>query len=461
MRYRSTRGSDYFGFKEVLFAGLANDGGLFIPENWPKINQEEINRNVSYEDLTEIILSPFIGDEIEPIQLKAIIDKAYQDNFTEKNCVTFKELNKNEIIVELFNGPTLAFKDFAMQLLIPFFDYFLEKENKRINLIVATSGDTGSAAINAVKKSNNINIFCLYPKGRISEFQRRQMSTVNQKNIFLCEIDGTFDDCQKIVKDILKDIDYCVLNNISAVNSINFARIIIQSVYYFYTFINFSKRATNKVNFCVPTGNFGDIYAGYVSYKMGLPINKLIVATNENDILDRFMKSGVYETKMVIQTSSPSMDIQVASNFERLLFDILDQSNVETKLSMENFEEGKKISISKENLNRVRKVFSSNSSSMDIVHKIIKHVKEEFSYVIDPHTATGINASRIEKDRNKLNFILSTAHPVKFSEVVEKSVGENLNLISKYNHLFDASEKIYKIENNTIHVKEFIKEQIS
>ena len=268
MRYRSTRGSDYFGFREVLFAGLANDGGLFIPENWPNINHKDINRNVSYEDLTEIILSPFIGDEIESDQLKRIIKEAYSNNFTESGCVSFKELNANEIIVELFNGPTLAFKDFAMQLLIPLFDHFLEKEMKRINLIVATSGDTGSAAINAVKKSKNINIFCLYPKGRISEFQRRQMSTVNHENIFLCEVEGTFDDCQKIVKDILKDTDYSMHNNISAVNSINWSRIIIQSVYYFYTFINFTERASNKVNFSVPTGNFGDIYAGYVSYKM-------------------------------------------------------------------------------------------------------------------------------------------------------------------------------------------------
>ena len=250
-------------------------------------------------------------------------------------------------------------------------------------------------------------------------------------------------------------------NNISAVNSINWARIIIQSVYYFYTFINFTERASNKVNFSVPTGNFGDIYAGYVSYKMGLPINKLIVATNENDILNRFMKSGVYESKTVIKTSSPSMDIQVASNFERLLFDILNQSNTETKASMEHFEASRKISISEENLEKVREVFSSNSSSMDIVQNTIKSVKDNFSYVIDPHTATGLDASRFEKDMDRLNFVLATAHPVKFSEVVEKSIGEGLNLMSKYNYLFDAEEKMYKMENNTSRIKEFIREQLS
>ena len=275
------------------------------------------------------------------------------------------------------------------------------------------------------------------------------------------QVEGTFDDCQKIVKDILKDTDYSMHNNISAVNSINWARIIIQSVYYFYTFINFTERASNKVNFSVPTGNFGDIYAGYVSYKMGLPINKLIVATNENDILNRFMKSGVYESKTVIKTSSPSMDIQVASNFERLLFDILNQSYTETKASMEHFEASRKISISEENLEKVREVFSSNSSSMDIVQNTIKSVKDNFSYVIDPHTATGLDASRFEKDMDRLNFVLATAHPVKFSEVVEKSIGEDLNLMSKYNYLFDAEEKMYKMENNTSRIKEFIREQIS
>ncbi len=291
MKYTSTRGIKANSFKEVLFSGLADDGGLFVPEQWPLINVDQLDPNISYIDLTFTIINPFIENEIPEEDLKKIITKAYQNTFSYEDLVSFKELNANEIIVELFNGPTLAFKDFAMQLLIPIFDYFLLLEDKKINLIVATSGDTGSAAINAVKKSKNINIYCLFPKDRISNFQRRQMSTVTENNIILCEIDGTFDDCQKIVKTILNDQDFSTKFNISAVNSINWARIIIQSVYYFFSFLKLNGGKLDKINFSVPTGNFGDVYAGYVAYKMGLPINKLLVATNENDILHRFFNS--------------------------------------------------------------------------------------------------------------------------------------------------------------------------
>ena len=459
MRYRSTRGSDYFGFREVLFAGLANDGGLFIPENWPNINHKDINRNVSYEDLTEIILSPFIGDEIESDQLKRIIKEAYSNNFTESGCVSFKELNTNEIIVELFNGPTLAFKDFAMQLLIPLFDHFLEKEKKRINLIVATSGDTGSAAINAVKKSKNINIFCLYPKGRISEFQRRQMSTVNQENIFLCEVEGTFDDCQKIVKDILKDTDYSMHNNISAVNSINWARIIIQSVYYFYTFINFTERASNKVNFSVPTGNFGDIYAGYVSYKMGLPINKLIVATNENDILNRFMKSGVYESKTVIKTSSPSMDIQVASNFERMLFYLCEENSEKLSTLMNDLKNIGYFKLSNKQLENLKDHFSASSCNEDETLTIIKNIYNKFNYLIDPHTATGAKPLLNDKYKKEQCFCFETAHPSKFPEAILKAINQKPQFPKNFKTIENKNENFSILDNKIDQVKEFIIEK--
>ena len=305
MNYKSTRGSKKFNFKDILFSGLAEDGGLFVPINWPQVNLREIEQNITYSDLATNIIKPFVQDEISIKDLNNLVENAYSNQFSKGEIISFKNLTDNEVIVELFNGPTLAFKDFAMQLLVPLFDYYLDKEKNKLNLIVATSGDTGSAAIDAVRKSKNINIFCLFPKGRISEFQRRQMSTVTEKNIFLCEIDGTFDDCQRIVKEILKDYKFSVQNRISAVNSINWARIIIQSVYYFYTYIKFNNNIENKVNFSVPTGNFGDIYAGYVAYKMGLPVNRLIIATNENDILDRFMKSGIYKTCLLYTSPSP------------------------------------------------------------------------------------------------------------------------------------------------------------
>ena len=282
------------------------------------------------------------------------------------------------------------------------------------------------------------------------------MSTVTEKNIFLCEIDGTFDDCQRIVKEILKDYKFSVQNKISAVNSINWARIIIQSVYYFYTYIKCNNNIDNKVNFSVPTGNFGDIYAGYVAYKMGLPVNRLIIATNENDILDRFMKSGIYKTDTVVKTTSPSMDIQIASNFERLLYEVFDKSEKLTASEMLKFEVSKIIKINKDNSKDILSVFSSCKTTMDEIEKIIKDIYHSFGYVLDPHTATGLNASRNHSDSQHLNFILSTANPIKFSDTVEKYLGNKLDLLSNYSNLFSLDERIYKVDNNIQSLKDFI-----
>ena len=457
MNYKSTRGSKKFNFKDILFSGLAEDGGLFVPIDWPQVNLREIERNITYPELATNIIKPFVHDEISTKDLDNLVENAYSNQFSKGEIISFKNLNTNEVIVELFNGPTLAFKDFAMQLLVPIFDYFLDIEKKKLNLIVATSGDTGSAAIDAVRKSKNINIFCLFPKGRISEFQRRQMSTVTEKNIFLCEIDGTFDDCQKIVKEILKDYKFSVQNKISAVNSINWARIIIQSVYYFYTYIKFNNNNDNKVNFSVPTGNFGDIYAGYVAYKMGLPVNRLIIATNENDILDRFMKSGIYKTDTVVKTTSPSMDIQIASNFERLLYEVFDKSEKLTASEMLKFEVNKTLKINIDNSNDTLSVFSSCKTTMDEIEEIIKNIYHSFGYVLDPHTATGLNASRNHNDSQHLNFVLSTANPIKFSDTVEKCLGNKLDLLSNFSNLFTLDERIYKVDNNIQSIKNFIK----
>ena len=454
MKYISTRGDKADSFKDVLFAGLAKDGGLFIPESWPQIELSKINSNISYVDLTHKIISLYIGNEISDNDLEKIIIQAYKKSFSKEDLVSFKELNNNEVIVELFNGPTLAFKDFAMQLLIPIFDYFLSRENRKINLIVATSGDTGSAAINAVKNSKYISIFCLYPKGRISEFQRRQMSTVTQDNINLCEIDGTFDDCQKIVKSILRDEYFCNKFSISAVNSINWARIVIQSVYYFFTFLRFhSNDEINKINYIVPTGNFGDIYAGYVAYKMGLPINKLLIATNENDILDRFLHNGKYQIGEVFKTTSPSMDIQIASNFERLLFDLLDGSSERTKEKMLNLENKGTITVNDEQLKLAKTVFCSERSTVEHVNATISQVFNENKYLIDPHTAVGLYASRVYNDQSHKNYILSTAHPAKFSDTVEKAIGKDLNLLKRYNSLFLSDEKFLKFGCNVDEIK--------
>ena len=419
MKYLSTRGSKADSFKDVLMQGLANDGGLFVPDYWPKIDVNSIHSNIDYSDLTFKVISEFIGDDISESDLMNIIKSSYNENFSKKDPVTFKSLSNKEIIIELFNGPTFAFKDFAMQLLIPIFDHFLNIENKKMNLIVATSGDTGSAAINAVNKSKNLNIFCLYPKNRISEFQRRQMSTVKNNQVHLFEIDGTFDDCQNIVKTILSDLEFSKKNSISAVNSINWARVMIQAVYYFYSALRLDN-GKGSYNFSVPTGNFGDVYAGYISKKMGLNINKLIVATNENDILDRFLKSGEYATAKVLKTTSPSMDIQVASNFERFLFDLLDCSPELTNEKMNDLKNTGKISITEEQLKKAQALLLSNKATMQDVNETILDVYKNNSYLLDPHTAIGLFASRKQLDTNENNFILGTAHPVKFMKTVER-----------------------------------------
>ena len=450
MEYISTRGSKVGSFQSVLMKGLAQDGGLFIPNVWPQINTNELRSDLSYENLTAKIIQPFIGSEINDDDLRSIIKSAYKD-FSSPDPVTFKKLSRGETVVELFNGPTLAFKDFAMQLLIPIFDYFLDKENRQMNLIVATSGDTGSAAIQAVNKSKNLNIYCLYPKNRISEFQRRQMSTVKSNKINLCEINGTFDDCQNIVKEILADNEFSGKYNISAVNSINWARVMIQVVYYFFSALR-QDNCESKYNFSVPTGNFGDVYAGYIAKKMGLNINRLIVATNENDILDRFFKTGQYMSREVVKTSSPSMDIQVASNFERLLFDALNRSSSEINEKMNNFKINGNISVTSQSLEVCQSYFSSEKVDMKSVEKVIMDTYETDGYLVDPHTAIGIHASR-QSQQIENNFILGTAHPVKFLDTVEDSIQSKTNLLNGYEKLFEATEKFDSLNNNVDEVK--------
>ena len=447
MKYLSTRGTKVDSFKDVLMQGLANDGGLFVPDYWPKIDVNSIHSNIDYSDLTFKVISEFIGDDISDSDLMNIIKSSYNENFSKTDPVTFKSLSNKEIIIELFNGPTFAFKDFAMQLLIPIFDHFLNIENKKMNLIVATSGDTGSAAINAVNKSKNLNIFCLYPKNRISEFQRRQMSTVKNNQVHLFEIDGTFDDCQNIVKTILSDLEFSKKNSISAVNSINWARVMIQAVYYFYSALRHDD-GKGSYNFSVPTGNFGDVYAGYISKKMGLNINKLIVATNENDILDRFLKSGEYATAKVLKTTSPSMDIQVASNFERFLFDLLDCSPELTNEKMNDLKNTGKISITEEQLEKAQSLFLSKKATMQDVNETILDVYKNNSYLLDPHTAIGLFASRKQLDTNENNFILGTAHPVKFMKTVEEAISDKLDLQDDHKSLFNEVENITSLDND-------------
>jgi len=366
MKYISTRNSKkIFEFKDVFIKGLADDGGLFIPESLNKYNETEINsfRKLEYNELAKKIISTFIGDFMSENDLSKIIDKSYSI-FREKNVVKLVKVGDRSVL-ELFHGPTLAFKDIAMQLLGNFYEYYLNNENQKINIVVATSGDTGAAAIDAIKGKQNVNIFVLHPHNRVSSVQRKLMTTGKEQNVFNIAINGNFDDCQNLVKSMFADKNFSKEIKMSGVNSINWARIIAQSVYYFYSY--FLVDNNHPVNFSVPTGNFGDVYAGYLAKKMGLPINKLIVATNQNDILHRAITDGNYEVDKVVETISPSMDIQIASNFERLIHDLHDGDDTKTINAMNDIKEKGKYIINKDQLDKISLNFLSSKLDEDEV----------------------------------------------------------------------------------------------
>ena len=455
MKYISTRNnSKEFNFSEVFLKGLADDGGLFIPKKIPKLSNEELKKfsKLSYQDLAKEIIFLFCDDIIKKNELSKIIDKSYL-NFREKNVIKLSNIGKNKLL-ELFHGPTLAFKDIAMQFIGNLYDHQLKNIEKKINVVVATSGDTGSAAIDAIKGKDKMNIFVLHPNNKVSSIQRKLMTTVRDKNVFNIAIEGNFDDCQNLVKSMFADKKFSKLINMSGVNSINWARIIAQTVYYFYSYFQICK-LNEKINFSVPTGNFGDVYAGYISKKMGLPIDKLIVATNQNDILHRAISKGMYEANSVVETLSPSMDIQVASNFERLIYDLNEQSADKTNKIMQEIKIKKKYLIEKKELNKIKEDFLSESVSEEELLFCIKKVYENYKMIIDPHTAVGLRA--LEKiNLNGKNAVLSTAHPCKFPEAIQKAINVNSELPSELNYILNEKENFVVIQNNIEKVKEYI-----
>ena len=459
MEYISTRNSSKtFKFKEVFIKGLADDGGLFIPQTLNKYSKDEINsfKNLSYIDLAKKIIFPFIGDFMNENELSKIIEKSYSV-FREKNVVKLIKVGDRSIL-ELFHGPTLAFKDVAMQLLGNFYEYYLKNENEKINIVVATSGDTGAAAIDAIKGKENINIFVLHPHNRVSSVQRKLMTTGKDKNVFNIAIEGNFDDCQNLVKEMFADKDFSNEIKMSGVNSINWARIIAQSVYYFYSYclVEDNKQI---INFSVPTGNFGDIYAGYLAKKMGLPINKLIVATNQNDILHRAISMGSYEVENVNETISPSMDIQIASNFERLIYDLNGKDDLKTINAMKDIKDKKKYTLDKEKLDQIKIDFASSRMSENEILETIKLVYKKFDLVLDPHSAIGYGAfDKVKIDGN--NIVLATAHPSKFPEAIMKSIKLKSDLPQKLRFVMDEKENYDIIENNIDKVKLHIKQRI-
>ena len=459
MNYVSTRNSsDIFKFKDVFIKGLADDGGLFIPKSLHKYSQNDLIefKNLEYKELAKKIIYPFIGDFMSENDLGKIIDKSYSV-FRKKNVVDLIKVGDRSVL-ELFHGPTLAFKDVAMQLLGNFYEYYLNNNNEKINIVVATSGDTGAAAIDAIKGKKNVNIFVLHPHNRVSTVQRKLMTTGNEKNVFNIAIKGNFDDCQNLVKAMFADKTFSTSIKMSGVNSINWARIIAQSVYYFYSYF-LTKDRSKPINFSVPTGNFGDVYAGYLAKKMGLPINKFIVATNQNDILHRAISIGEYCIEKVSETISPSMDIQIASNFERLLYDINEYSDVKTVSVMKEIKEKGRHIINKDKLDKIGINFLSARINEEEILKIIKDVYEKHNIILDPHTAIGYGAfDKVKLQGN--NIVLATAHPCKFPDAVKKSINLKADLPKELMFILDEKENYDIIDNNLDKIKEHIKERI-
>ena len=459
MEYISTRNSSKtFNFKEVFIKGLADDGGLFIPKSLNKFSEAEIDsfKKLSYQDLAKNIIFSFIGDFMSENDLSRIINKSYSV-FREKNVVKLIKVGDRSVL-ELFHGPTLAFKDVAMQLLGNFYEYYLNNENEKINIVVATSGDTGAAAIDAIKGKKNVNIFVLHPHNRVSSVQRKLMTTGKEQNVINIAINGNFDDCQNLVKSMFADKIFSNEIRMSGVNSINWARIIAQSVYYFYSYFLVEDK-DRPLNFSVPTGNFGDVYAGYLAKKMGLPINKLVVATNQNDILHRAISKGSYEVEKVTETISPSMDIQIASNFERLIYDLNDCDDAQTINVMNDIREKGKYTIDQERLNKINTDFLSSKMSEEEVLETIKKVYDKFDIVLDPHSAIGYGAfDKVNLSGN--NIVLATAHPCKFPDAIKNAINLKAELPKELMYILNEKENFDIIDNNIDKVKQHIKERI-
>ena len=457
MEYISTRNNQkIFTFKDIFLKGLADDGGLFIPKSVKPFSKEEINnfKNLSYNDLAAEIINPFIGDFMSKDDLISLISKSYS-NFRTKNVVNINKLG-NLKVLELFHGPTLAFKDIAMQLIGNFYEHHLNFEQKKINIVVATSGDTGAAAIDALKGKKNLNVFVLHPNNRISPVQRKLMTTCEASNVFNIAIQGNFDDCQNLVKAMFNDEKFSKSINMSGVNSINWARIIAQAVYYFYAY--FKVGNGQPLSFSVPTGNFGDIYAGYLAKKLGLPIDKLVVATNKNDILHRAISGGDYSQKKVMETNTPSMDIQIASNFERLLYDVKDCNSEVTKDLMIKIKNNT-YKIDTEDLGKIQKNFISEMLDENETIEMIKKTYDEHQTVVDPHTAVGIGAVKklgIEKNC----VVLSTAHPCKFPKAIEDAISKTENLPNSLKYVNERKEKFELLSNDIQKVKKYVMNSI-
>jgi threonine synthase len=425
MRYVSTRGeAPLLDFVDVMLAGLARDGGLYVPERWPSLDRAAIEgfAGKPYAEVAVEVLSPFVGDGIAEADLARMAREAY-GNFRHPAVAPLTQLDPGVFVLELFHGPTLAFKDLAMQLLARLMDHVLHQRNERTTIVVATSGDTGGAAIEAFRGRAQVDVIVLYPNGRISDVQRQMMTTVPDSNVHAVAIEGTFDDCQALVKAMFNHHAFRDRVRLSGVNSINWARIVAQAVYYFTAAVALGA-PHRKIAFTVPTGNFGDVYAGYVASRMGLPIDRLVVATNINDILTRTFSTGTYEIRDVVATTSPSMDIQVSSNFERLLFDAYGRDANAVRALMGSLAQGRRFAVSAHALKELRALFTADRADEQESAAEIRTWVREADYCVDPHTAIALAVAEKEtRDPSVPMVVLSTAHPAKFPDAVKAACG--------------------------------------
>ncbi|CAI8165058.1 MAG: Threonine synthase [Cellvibrionales bacterium UBA7375] len=464
MKYISTRGGvEPKSFEDVVLTGLAEDGGLFVPEQLPKFSTEEIASwaELSYEELALKIITPFVGGSIPEQDLRQLIEKSYA-GFRHEAIAPLVQAGHNQWILELFQGPTLAFKDFALQFLGNLLDYILAKREQKVVIMGATSGDTGSAAIEGCRHCKNLDIFILHPYQRVSEVQRRQMTTVLADNIHNLALHGNFDDCQNMVKASFADQSFLPEGRqLAAVNSINWARIMAQIVYYFWASLALGG-PHKKVSFSVPTGNFGDIFAGYLAHQMGLPIEQLVIATNQNDILHRCISENDHSTQPLQQSLAPSMDIMISSNFERLLFDLYDRDGEQIAHLMADAKSGH-MKLSDTSLAKARKLFSSYRCGDEGMVEVIRSTYEDSGYLLDPHTAIGLAAAR-ECSSNKSTpmITLATAHPAKFPDAVKQAgYHEDPALPPHMADLFDREEQYTVLDNDKSAVQTFIGENIT
>ncbi|MES2042663.1 MAG: threonine synthase [Pseudomonadota bacterium] len=443
MRYVSTRGNaPVLGFEGVTLAGLASDGGLYLPQEWPAFDAGQIAalRGLSYVDTAVAVMTPFVAGALTPEELRGLCAQAY-GRFSHAAVTPLVQLDERHWLLELFHGPTLAFKDVALQLLGLLFERFLTGTDRQLTVVGATSGDTGSAAIDALAGRAGVEVFMLHPEGRVSDVQRRQMTTVLAPNIHNIAIQGSFDDAQALVKAMFNDRAFAGSLTLSAVNSINWARLMAQVVYYFYAAVRLGA-PERPVAFSVPTGNFGDVFAGYVAARMGLPVAKLIVATNVNDILHRALSAGDYSQGTVVATPSPSMDIQVSSNFERLLFDLGGRDGHALAEQMRGFEATKAMRLTNAQREGAAPLFASDRVDLDDMSLAMRWAHEHAGEIIDPHTAIGLSAARRADLAADVPVVtLATAHPAKFRDAVERATGARPPLPARLGDLFERQER--------------------